>query len=515
MAGIYDVNAAIDKPNFLGSFRQGQMYGQQMKQNALAMQQAQQDANDRNALRQLAPQIISGDPVAYQQAAAINPQAAGQYQGAGDGQMRRLKGAIDFMDQAKKTGNQQAVEAAWQQVRPYLNRMSPEGVEPPMTFAEAEPKMEEARARIAMAMAGQVGEMPTGFRQFQMTAEAAGLVPGTPEYQQAANIALGREGRASSAGFGFELVEGADGRKRLQRRNPRTGAVETYDEGSGNFVPVGGASMAQAPTGMTQVPSAQFATVNGVPIPPEEVAAYQRALEADQRGEEFNIQIPPGGAPVVRTGADPSLVVGRRPEDEAAAVEAAKTQVQLGALPQQLAIQTQDAVTRAGGVAAAQETAKTGAELAQKDLKRTRDADETLRLLDEAERLLPNATGGGLAALRDRGAAFFGKSTEGAQNTAALNLLSAKLVANVPRFEGPQSNIDVQFYREAAGDLANPTLPVDTRLAAARTMRSLQQKYATQTPRESPGQAGGQVRRARNPQTGEVLVLRNGAWVAE
>jgi hypothetical protein len=37
----------------------------------------------------------------------------------------------------------------------------------------------------------------------------------------------------------------------------------------------------------------------------------------------------------------------------------------------------------------------------------------------------------------------------------------------IPRFEGPQSNADVKSYQTAAAQLANKTLPVATRRAAA------------------------------------------------
>jgi hypothetical protein len=40
----------------------------------------------------------------------------------------------------------------------------------------------------------------------------------------------------------------------------------------------------------------------------------------------------------------------------------------------------------------------------------------------------------------------------------------------VPRFEGPQSNLDVISYRQASGDLANEKLPVEARKAAAETI---------------------------------------------
>lgn len=130
-----------------GSYLQSRNVGQQQVQ-------FKQTQDDQAALRGLAPSIINGDPNAFAQAAAIDPRAAGQFQNAGDDQLRRLKGAITYIEQAEqmaqKTGDMRAVEAAYSQVRPYLSRTSPAGVEPPETWAEAKPKMLEAKAQIAM-----------------------------------------------------------------------------------------------------------------------------------------------------------------------------------------------------------------------------------------------------------------------------------------------------------------------------------------------------------------------------
>ncbi|MFE6189977.1 hypothetical protein ACFQ6U_36855, partial [Streptomyces sp. NPDC056465] len=82
----------------------------------------------------------------------------------------------------------------------------------------------------------------------------------------------------------------------------------------------------------------------------------------------------------------------------------------------------------------------------------------------------------------------FNVSTEGAKATAGLNVLAAKLVGKVPRFEGPQSDKDVMLYRQAAGDLANPQLPVGTRMAALQTMRDLNTSYATSPQLGAPQQ---------------------------
>lgn len=112
------------------------------QQGAAGKQQYQQ-----NQLAQLAPQIMSGDPQAFKQAYAIDPKAATQAQSTGDDMLRRIKGSIDFID-AAQTPEQK--EAAYQQVRPWLDSVSPSHVSPPATFAEAEPLLEQARGRIAM-----------------------------------------------------------------------------------------------------------------------------------------------------------------------------------------------------------------------------------------------------------------------------------------------------------------------------------------------------------------------------
>jgi hypothetical protein len=43
----------------------------------------------------------------------------------------------------------------------------------------------------------------------------------------------------------------------------------------------------------------------------------------------------------------------------------------------------------------------------------------------------------------------------------------------VPRFEGPQSNADTTSYKQAAGQLADPTLPPEIRKAAGKTVLRL------------------------------------------
>lgn len=71
----------------------------------------------------------------------------------------------------------------------------------------------------------------------------------------------------------------------------------------------------------------------------------------------------------------------------------------------------------------------------------------------------------------------FGYGGEASQADATLKILGEKLTAQVPRFEGPQSDKDTAAYRTAAGDLGNANKPIATRIAAVKTMIELNKKY--------------------------------------
>ena len=145
----------------------------------------------------------------------------------------------------------------------------------------------------------------------------------------------------------------------------------------------------------------------------------------------------------------------------------------------------------------------------------TKRAQNVLSLTQQAEQILSSgkATGSGIGSLLDTGASWFGVSTEGAQSTAQLSTIAGQLVSNMPRMEGPQSDKDVQMYKQMAGDLSNASLPVATRMAALRQMQALNEKYlnngtggypAASAPPESiaaPKTPSGKAR----PPLGEIL----------
>ncbi len=87
--------------------------------------------------------------------------------------------------------------------------------------------------------------------------------------------------------------------------------------------------------------------------------------------------------------------------------------------------------------------------------------------------LLDKATASGISALGDVAAGFVGYPTEGAIATGELQVLQDPILKMIPRFEGPQSDKDTLTYQQAAGQLANPTVPAAIRKAAAKTLIKL------------------------------------------
>lgn len=120
---------------------------------------------------------------------------------------------------------------------------------------------------------------------------------------------------------------------------------------------------------------------------------------------------------------------------------------------------------------------KGSAALAQKN------AGAALQLVDKADKLLPDATGSYFGAGLDTAGQVFGKSTKGAQTIAELKLIEAGLIMNMPRLEGPQSDKDTMLYRQAAGQIGDPTIPIQTKQAAVGVMREILERNAGITPK--------------------------------
>lgn len=462
MANFYDVNAAIQKPNVLGAMQQGLQFGQQ--QRALREQRA-----DQQQLRSMAPQVQQGDPGAIMQSAAIDPQATSAQLSAGDMVTRRMEPLIRLLEEADARNPQEA-QALWQsQGVPFVSQFS-QGTQPTTDWQQAKPMLAQLKARIEMAKSAQASADPTGFRELHMKAVAAGYQPGTPEYQNALRVALGTEGRASAAGLSTIEVENEQGGKDRYTFDPRKGTYVRFAEGP----PAQG-----QPRAPGEVP---FSIDPGLPQNVQDaIRADRGAIDAVPDGGAMRVPDQFGQDQFGRSMAGPRAGVGMSAADKAFAQEAAQQQAQMGVLPERGRLEAENARLKAEAEAAAKLAAETNTQTS----KRTRDADRTLSLLDEAEKLIPESTGSGIGNVVDMGAGLFGLSTEGAQAISSLQTIAGQLTSSMPRMEGPQSNADVKLYQQMAGDLANPNLPRETRMAAARTLRALNNKYAVGRPSAS------------------------------
>lgn len=381
----YDIAGALQNPNIIGN---ALMAGRQGRADGLADQAVQK----QNALAQLAGQAYTAAPeqrnALIGQAVGIDPTAGlaldKSLQSNETDHAKKIGGAARYMAQALQSKNPAQIEGAYQAVRPYLAELGQKmGKVPPPNW---DPSMESGVYQIVAQTSGDMSkDMPTGFQQFEMTARAAGLVPGTPEYQRAANIALGTEGRASSAGIGFQKITGADGRERIGRQNPRTGAFEVYNEATGQFEQMGGGVSQGAPTGQPgpqrltpeqlMAQATQMANQGG---PGANAAQADAWLQQQMQSNGFAPQAP----------SNPALAVSRSPEETAAATEAAKQQVGLQFLPQTEAIKTQAAVEQARGTATVKNDAERQAAFPKNQAAVQAGNAELDRLADAAREVL-------------------------------------------------------------------------------------------------------------------------------
>lgn len=137
----------------------------------------------------------------------------------------------------------------------------------------------------------------------------------------------------------------------------------------------------------------------------------------------------------------------------------------------------------------------------------TSKAEEKLRIdrvnavLNEVTKILPQSTNSYIGRGIDYGARLVGHATSGDMAAAKLGTLGGQLVALMPKMSGPQSDKDVEMYKQMAGKLDDATLPIEVRQEALDTIRSLNNKYAemsSQTPSIPFRNAGQQSNGSQN-----------------
>lgn len=462
---------------------------------------------DENAFRKLAAEAY-GAPAEQRnaligQAVGIDPQAGlalnTTLQQQDDNITSKAAGAARYVLNAVETKNPQAVQGAYQAVRPFLARIgAAQGKVPPDQWSD------DMLPMLHQVVAASGGATATG-QGVQST-----YVDGDGN-----RVAILRDGTTrilgqNDAGMVGQTisVQGPDGRPMQMTFNKRTMQYEPAVLGGG------------APAAPATGPSRQaLMGADGTPVVidadvPPEIAAQIRAGEKG------------GGVPAMIEA--PSLaaaplgmpLVGQSPAEKAAAEAAAKAQVEAAYAPQ-IAGATERAKADAQAEAAARygtdESRKAAAEAATK----IPQLQNVVRGLDRIQSALSGISG----ALVDTGPVdqyITRRLPEGQELEAAVNGIKNSLLA-LTRVPGVGSQSDLE---QRIADMQYPSLDKDPAVNA-RTMANLrafvqdiqrsiaERASGAQTTRAVVPQqpASGAVRRARNPRTGEILELRNGQWV--
>lgn len=332
-----------------------------------------------------------------------------------------------------------------------------------------------------------------------LRANGGNPVVGAPEGALATYGAYQGIANRSNADFTPQEVIGPDGRRVVM---PRSAVLQPQ---GGRLTPMAG------PAGNVQSPGysggdRNSANAESIRIIQSEMLKPGNSPEdmAGLRREMARLQMQ-SGQPV--TSAPAGNVVGLSPAEEATN-EAAKV----------AAVDTaKDGVKRDSAL-------KTDIKTANKFLGMTKQVKDVFDM---------GPTDSGIGSAVDSTAAFFGKSTKGAEAAQRLKALGGWLVANVPRMEGPQSNFDVANYQVMAADVSNDKLPLARRRAALESIETMMQEVAkgggaskgaegSWDSKETPkgkvvdslptANASNKGQRIRDTVTGKILVSNGLQW---
>ena len=437
------------------AYQGGLLFGQQQRDR-------KRMEGEREQLRNLAPQIMQGDPAAYTQAAAINPEAAGQYQSAGDQQYRRLMNVSKMMRDAISTGNPTAKQRAFQTIKPFLSQMAPGRPIPEQWDDSLLPGFEQFENRISMAQA------------------AGGPAGG-------ANKVVG----GSLVGPNGEVLYEA----------PNKGQIVSVNDGSGGtvqmiFDPV---TRALSPLNAGQSGTV-FTDANGEPLDVSGVEDPVVRRQIMENPSAYGL-IPDGGSariPEQRGGLGYAP-----PKPEISAVD----QERLRLDQERLNLLREEANRKASAPSPAAQKAS----VAQSTkLPQINNVERGLDRIDSALKGLS----GSVVNTGPLDQYVVRNLPSGQELEAAIGGIQNSLLA-LTRVPGVGSQSDLEAKIAA---LQYPSLDKDPEVNR-RTLANLREfvadlKRQIDTSSEAPRETEA-VQRARNPQTGEVLVLRNGQWVPE
>ena len=299
MANIYDVAGAIQQPNIPGAVQAGVQTANQNALGNIAVRQAMQQQNDAQTIRQIAPQVVAGDPSAYAQAAAISPDQANSLQSAGDAQLAKIRGAINYLDSQTTP---QAKEAAYQNaVKPFLAPLAAaNGHQVPDDYASAQAGIDAMRAKIAT-----LGAAP-GQNSALINVGAGGAI-----FDPITKQPIFQNNQKPP-----QLVTGADGRQYWATPGGAATPIQ-ISNGQASVVggPAGATSSGLPAETRNYVPSVLAKLGNNAPLNADGTAspALVQALVAQESGGNPNAVSPKGAQGLTQimnaTGANPGFGV--------------------------------------------------------------------------------------------------------------------------------------------------------------------------------------------------------------
>lgn len=183
--------------------------------------------------------------------------------------------------------------------------------------------------------------------------------------------------------------------------------------------------------------------------------------------------------------------------------------------PPQIGIPLQSEAQKALQVGQAQNAVELAKDLAKnaqspEAQQKIADAQSVVGLLQEASPYINTATGSTAGSIRDSALGLIGRSTEAGRDSARLAAIGGQLVSKMPKMSGPQSDKDVQLYKEMAGRIGDPSVPSDVKQAAAETIMRLNQKYLQQNIGSLPSKALETVRSGGSAPSMDDLLKKYG-----
>ena len=203
------------------------------------------------------------------------------------------------------------------------------------------------------------------------------------------------------------------------------------------------------------------------PVTQQQAPVTQQQQPAGQRTPAVTAQAAPGGGVRLSVGGGSAVAPGAGGKIPTA------EQMERASKESDAARNVREAAATAEAKVPAEERGK----VAAKEIAKQGFADSTYPLLSAVREEISKSTGSAIGASVDDLGRIIGASTKGAEAIAKLNVLAGPIKMNIPRFEGAQSDRDVQEYARQAGDFANPKLTVRERLAALDAMETLLKKY--------------------------------------